>query len=172
MTLKIGDLKKEDGLKMKKTSQWRQLKKWRQPKKSRPYPAQANTTLVVLVLYENNRIIFITAMWTAFKSVCCTVTLSQLGDNRNRIKNRNSGNLPEFRFRFIRNRNDFSKFWFRSIRNRIGDLKIRLRSIRTRLRKTNRDKQINRPQCPYVNNIRHVCICLFAHFECMHVFIW
>ena len=49
----------------------------------------------------------------------------------NRIKNRKSGNQPEFRFRLIRNRIDLSKFRFRLIRNRIGKLKIRFRLIRT-----------------------------------------
>ena len=101
-----------------------------------------------------------------------------VGDDRNRIKNRNSGTLPEFRFRLIRNRNDFSKFRFRLIRNRIGDLKFRFRSIRTGLRQIKsgkKDKQINRLACAYravVNNIRHVCmryIWLFWMYACLYL---
>ena len=101
-----------------------------------------------------------------------------IGDDRNRIKNRNSGTLPEFRFRLIRNRNDFSKFRFRLIRNRIEDLKFRFWLIRTGVRQKKsgeKDKQMNLPVCAYtavINNIRFVCISCILYMLILNVCIF
>ena len=67
---------------------------------------------------------------------CC------LGDDRSRIKNQNSGTLPEFWFRLIRNWNDFSKFQFRSIRTGLFFLKIWFRSLRVGLGQKKNSKNI------------------------------
>ena len=99
-----------------------------------------------------------------------------LGEDRNRIKNPNSGTLPEFRFRLIWNRTEFSKFhvpvnkkqdW--GFENLVLVNKNQIKADEIWQKKQNKwiGLGVNKQQ---LSTILEMCVYIvYAYFEYMHV---